>query len=211
MQPLHLQSSAYEAVAFPAKDCPTTGTDVTATGSTPTSTSVICVETPVTSSDDGISIGIVAIAVLAAAALAALAGFFLGRRRNAPPTAQPPPQFTPPTQPDVVYQPDPHTAAARESLIEFLVELRDRTESDSLSGRIGDALDRVGIRTDDPTGQSFDATNHVAQAPPLPTDDRTLDGKVAQIVTYGYWEGDHVRRAPVVVVWRARAGAGAPQ
>ncbi len=92
----------------------------------------------------------------------------------------------------------------RASLVESLIDTRDRLHGNAQADRIGKALAAAGVETIDPTGQHFDPNLHWAQGPDRVTDDPALDNTIAETVTVGYVDQGVVHRLPGVIVYKLR-------
>ena len=91
----------------------------------------------------------------------------------------------------------------RRTLIDLVIYAYDRTTSTGVRARLADGLSQVGVRTVEPDGESFDATQHEAGGVE-PTDDETLHDRIAETERAGFRDGDRVIREPTVVVYRRR-------
>jgi len=123
-----------------------------------------------------------------------------------PPPAAPPPFAKPPSAP----QPPPNQrqlgppaeSPGVEAMVRRVIEVRDLVSSQSLSDRLGAALEDVGIQTVDPIGQAFDpAAQHAVDV--APTTDPSAVGRVAATERVGYLRQGVVLRVPEVVVYKA--------
>ncbi|CAN5735462.1 hypothetical protein BH20ACT4_BH20ACT4_04090 [soil metagenome] len=94
--------------------------------------------------------------------------------------------------------------ADRASLIEAVIGVRDVVPSVALAARLDEALNEVGVVADEPVGQRFDSTAHLAVGT-VRTDDSGLDGCIAEVSRAGYLDGTSGRaiRSPEVTVYKA--------
>lgn len=159
-------------------------------------------DSPVEAGWSGLELAVVALVAVIAAAL----GYVVARIRNrragpsqpTGPASQAPPPAAPPAPPSVVVV-DEH----RDSLVGALIDARDRVGESGVGDRIVGALHAAGVEVIDPTGDRFDPEQHVAAGQDRLTDDPSLDGRVADVVSYGYRDRGRVLRLPSVVVWRS--------
>lgn len=173
------------------------------TTTAPTLTATTIAESPVSSpttpgSDDGIGGGLVIamliVALVVGAVLGAGIGYRVGHRRRRASTTS------------VASAPTPGGDGDVDTLIDALIDIRDRLEPGPNSDRIGAALRSLDVETVDPVGQRFSSAIHSAQIPPTSTSNMSLDGLIAGVVSYGYTRAGVVRRHPVVVVYRYDSG-----
>jgi hypothetical protein len=114
----------------------------------------------------------------------------------------------------LILLPEPKPAAAppgpaggdeeRSSLVRTCIYLRDRVTSTALASRLDEALERVGVRTVEPTGERFDPSHHEAGGA-LPTTDEALVGTIAAVEAPGYADRGVLLRPPVVTVYQRRS------
>jgi molecular chaperone GrpE len=97
--------------------------------------------------------------------------------------------------------------AHRATLIELCVYAMDRTGSSGVAERLCAGLNGVGVVAVRPDGECFDPARHEAGGT-VATDDPALDGRIAATEMPGFIDGDHVLRAPVVIVYQLRPSPG---
>lgn len=155
----------------------------------------------------GVELAVVAALVVIAAALGFAVAWMVRGSRPAPAAVAPamtpaPPPTAPPPAPSVapVVVSDEH----RDRLVAALIDARDRVGDSGVGDRIVAALQAAGVEVLDPTGDRFDPERHVAAGQDRLTDDPALDGRIADIVSYGYRDRGRLLRLPSVVVWRSR-------
>ena len=89
----------------------------------------------------------------------------------------------------------------RQALVATLIELGDLVDDDETAA-VRAALARAGVDVVDVApGTAFDRSEHHA-IDVTPTDDRALDGLVAETVRPGYRDGRTLLREPEVAVYR---------
>lgn len=156
----------------------------------------------------GVELVVVALVAVIGAAIGYTAARLTKRRAGASHRADPVPEappVTPPAAPPSMVVVDEH----RDGLVGALIDARDRVGESGVGDRIVVALRDAGVEVIDPTGDRFDPEQHVAAGHDRLTDDPALDGRVADVVSYGYRDRGRVLRLPSVVVWRARYGSEA--
>lgn len=125
-----------------------------------------------------------------------LAGFLvlglmiLGQRRDRPVAAVAPTSAVPNEG-----NPD------RDKLVQTLVYVRDRANSQALGDRIMRDLVAIGVIELRPDGEPFDSARHEAGGS-QETEDPRLDGRIAAVETPGYVDQGRILRLPVVTVYR---------
>lgn len=93
--------------------------------------------------------------------------------------------------------------ADRQALIQLCLYAMDRARSGGVAERIEQGLAGVGVHALRPDGQRFDPAVHEAGGA-VPTQDKTLEGTVAETEVVGFLDGDRLLRAPVVTVYTCR-------
>jgi hypothetical protein len=91
----------------------------------------------------------------------------------------------------------------RTNLVQICIYVRDRVTSTALASRLDQALEQVGVRTVEPTGERFDPSHHEAGGA-LPTTDEALVGTIATVEAPGYADRGVLLRPPVVTVYQRR-------
>lgn len=113
-----------------------------------------------------------------------------------------PVQAAPPEPPDP-YGLLAQTLADRATLVQLCLYALDRARSDGVAERIERGLAGVGITPVRPDGEPFDPARHEAGGT-VPTEERGLDGVIAQTEVVGFTDHGRVLRAPVVTVYQLR-------
>jgi hypothetical protein len=93
------------------------------------------------------------------------------------------------------------TLADRRTLVQLCLYALDRARSDGVAEHIERGLAGVGVTPLRPDGQPFDPSRHEA-AGTVATDDRALDGLIAETEVVGFSDHGRVLRAPVVTVYQ---------
>lgn len=174
-------------------------------GNTATTISAVPINSTGSDSDDGTSLGLLALVGIGGAAVGAIAMRAL-RKPNGAPSAQPfsveqanmpPPGFAAPG----VQSPPP--ADRSRPLVTTLIDLSDRVSSGALRAEIIAALAQAGVQVLEPAqGTAFDA-NHMRGVGSAPAPDPGWVGKVAATERAGFVDGGIVVRPPEVVVYTA--------
>jgi molecular chaperone GrpE len=139
--------------------------------------------------------------VSSAIALAALvAAALLLRRRTAIPSRLPAPARP------AAAQPSADVARDRQALIDSYLYLYDIVRDDVLRDRLRQALAEAGVSELDSVGDRFDPSRHRATGR-VPTDDPSLDGRIAEVERRGFSDRGNVLRMPDVLVYSVGAGA----
>ncbi|RZS37720.1 GrpE protein [Herbihabitans rhizosphaerae] len=95
--------------------------------------------------------------------------------------------------------------ADRQHLVQLCMYALDRARSSGVAERIEQGLADVGIRAVRPEGDRFDPAVHEAGGT-IDTDDRTLDGLVAETEVVGFTDHGRLLRAPIVTVYTLKGG-----
>jgi molecular chaperone GrpE len=144
---------------------------------------------------------------LAATALALIAlaviGLVLVRRPKSSPPAPRPAEPRPPEP--LAAEPPPHVARDREALIGSYLYLYDIVRDDVLRDRLRHALAEAGVSELDSLGDRFDPALHRATGW-VPTDDPSLEGRIAEVERRGFSDRGVVLRLPEVRVYSASGG-----
>jgi molecular chaperone GrpE len=208
--PQRTGEGVYEAdVAFPA---PGNWTYVASSGGSPSETRTITIG----SAESSDSTWKLATLVASGIALLAVAALLLTRRR--PPAASPrvderpgaelalaparEPQPPPPREPRSPPPPPASDEAQedREALIRSCVYLYDIVREQALRDRLRDALAEAGVTELDSVGGQFDPGKHKATGR-VPTDNPSLDGRIAEVERPGFSDRGRVFRLPEVTVY----------
>jgi molecular chaperone GrpE len=128
---------------------------------------------------------------IALAALVGLATLIVRRPRGAPAGPHP-------------AQPPPDLVRDRRALIGSYLYLYDVVHDEVLRNRLRDALAEAGVSELDSVGVRFDPSRHRATGS-VPTDDPSLDGRIAEVERCGFSDRGEVLRLPEVLVYSASA------
>lgn len=93
--------------------------------------------------------------------------------------------------------------ADRRALIHLCLYALDRARSAGVVERLEHGLAAIGVRALRPDGDRFDPALHEAGGA-MPTGDPARDGTVAETEVVGFAEGEHLLRAPIVIVYTLR-------
>jgi molecular chaperone GrpE len=130
---------------------------------------------------------------VALAALGGLATLIVRRPRGTPAGPQP-------------AEPPADLVRDRQALIGSYLYLYDVVHDEVLRSRLRDALAEAGVSELDSVGVRFDPSRHRATGS-VPTDDPSLDGRIAEIERCGFSDRGEVLRLPEVLVYSASAGS----